>query len=57
MVNGIWKGTVANKLMDSINGGVIHGDSQHFGHMALTRKRKLLIWGRRQFRPGRWPMP
>jgi len=45
MVNGIWSGKVASALMKSINGGPIHGDTQHFWPYGINQKEEVTNLG------------
>lgn len=45
MVNGVWTGAVANALIKSIDGGEIHGDSQHFWPYGINQKEEITNLG------------
>ena len=45
MVNGIWSGEVATALMKSVNGGPIHGDTQHFWPYGINQKEEVTDLG------------
>jgi len=45
MVNGVWTGTVADALIKSINGGEIHGDTQHFWPYGINQKEEVTNLG------------
>lgn len=41
MTGGVWKGAVATSLMNSLNGGVINGDSQHYWPYGINQKEEV----------------
>lgn len=45
MVNGVWTGPSANELIKSINGGVIHGDAQHYWPYGINQKEEITDLG------------
>ncbi|MBN2612827.1 MAG: T9SS type A sorting domain-containing protein [Bacteroidales bacterium] len=45
MASGVWAGTVATALMNSINGGIINGDSQHFWPYGINQKEEITSLG------------
>lgn len=45
MINGIWTGKHGTELMKSINGDVIHGDSQHYWPYGINYKEEITNLG------------
>lgn len=45
MVNGIWTGKYGTEMMKSINGDVIHGDSQHYWPYGINYKEEITNLG------------
>ena len=45
MASGTWSGTVANDLMESLSGGPIYGDSQHYWPYGINQKEEITNLG------------
>jgi hypothetical protein len=45
MLNGVWTGKSGTALMNSINGGVINGDSQHYWPYGINYKEEITNLG------------
>jgi len=45
MVNGVWTGNSANSIMQSLTGGNIYGDNQHFWPYGINQKEEITNMG------------